>query len=79
MAEQLNGKTFELEVAAEMNMRAEKEQVKRMHKWEDEMSRNTTLVEVVLGDEKVTNEETVEELGTFEVSKVTVAFKRNIL
>ena len=30
---------FELEVTAEMTMRAVKEQLKRIHTWEDELSR----------------------------------------
>ena len=77
LLEQLNRETFELEVTGEMTMRDVKMQIKRVHKWEDEMSRNTTLVEVILGDKKVTNEETVDELGICEGSKVSLVFRKN--
>ena len=63
LAEQLNGETLDLEATAEMTVRALKEQLKRMHTFEDELSSNTTVVEVILGDRKLMNEETVEELG----------------
>ena len=79
LVEQLNGETFELEVTAEMTMRAVKEQLKRMHKWEDELGRDTTVVEVIFGDKKVMNEETVEELGICDGSKVTVVFRKNVV
>ena len=79
LVEQLNGETFELEVTAEMSMRAVKEQLKRMHTWEDELSRDTTVVEVILGDRKVMNEETVEELDLCDGSKVTVVFRTNVV
>ena len=79
LAEQLNGETLDLEVTAEMTMRDVKMQIKRMHKWEDEMSRNTTLVEMILGNKKVTNEETVEELGLCDGSKVAVVFRKNLV
>ena len=77
--EQLNGETFELEVTAEMSMRALKEQLKRMHTWEDELSRDTTVVDLIMGDKKVMNEETVEELGLCDGLKVTVVFRKNVV
>ena len=79
LAEQLNGETVDLEVTGEMTMRDVKMQIKRVHKWEDEMSRDTTVVEVILGDRKVTDEETVEELGLCDGSKVTVVFRKNLV
>ena len=79
LVEQLNGETFELEVTAEMTMREVKMQIKRVHAWEDQLSRDTTLVEVILGDRKVMNEETVEELGLCDGSKVTVVFRKNLV
>ena len=79
LVQQLNGETFELEITPEMTMRAVKEQLKRMHKWEDELSRDTTLVEMILGDRKVMNDETVEELGLCDGSKVTVVFRKNVV
>ena len=40
LVEQLSGETLYLEVTAEMTMREVKEQLKRMHTWEDELSRD---------------------------------------
>ena len=77
--EQLNGETLDLEVTAEMTMRAVKEQLKGMHTWEDELSRDTTVAELLLGDKKVVNEETVKMLGLSEGSKVTVVFRKNVV
>ena len=80
LAEQLNGKTFDLEVTAEMSMRALKEQLKGMNEWEDELSRDTTVAEVILGEKKATNgKEMVEELGLCDGSKVTVVFRKNVV
>ena len=79
LVEQLNGETIDLEVTAEMTMREVKEQLKRMHTWEDELSRSTTLVELLIGDKRLTNEETVQELGLREDSKLTVVFKKNVI
>ena len=79
LVEQLNGETFELDIAAEMTMRAVKERLKSMHTWEDELSRDTTVVDLIIGDKRVTNEETVEELGLCEDSKVTAVFKKNVV
>ena len=77
--EQLNGETLDLEVTAEMTMRAVKEQLKRMHTWEDEPSRDTTVVELIIEDKKVVNEETVEEVGLCDHSKVSAVFKKNVV
>ena len=55
LVEQLNCETLGIEVTAEMTMREVK--------WEDELSRNTTVVELIVGDKQVMNEETV---GRFE-------------
>ena len=74
--EQLNGETFELEVTAEMSMREVKEQIRSMR---SEMSRDTTRVDLILGDRKVMNEETVKELGLCDGSKVTVVFRKNVV
>ena len=57
--EQLNGETLAVEVTAQTTMREVKRQIKNILVWEDELSRDTTLVEVILGDEKGKNEETV--------------------
>ena len=79
LVEQLNGETIDLEVTAEITIREVKEQLKRMHTWEDEPSRSTTLVELLIGDKRLTNEETVEELGLREDSKLTAVFKKNVI
>ena len=79
LVEQLNGDTLDLEVTAEMTIRAVKEQLKGMRTWEDELSRDTTVVELIIGDKKVMNEETVQELGIGYGSKVTVVFKKNVV
>ena len=79
LVEQLNGKTLDLEVTAEMTIRAVKEQLKGLHKWEDELSRDTTVVELIMGDKKVMNVDTVEELGLCHGSKVTAVFKKNVV
>ena len=79
LVEQLHGETFELEVTAEMTMRAVKEQLKRIHTWEDELSRDTTVVEVIAGDKKIKNEETLKEMGLCHGSKVTVVFRKNVV
>ena len=78
LVEQLNGQTLSLEVRPHMRMQQVKRQIKRMYTWEDELS-PTTLVELIVGDKKVTNEETVEELGLCEASKVTVVFGKNVV
>ena len=77
--ERLNGETLELEVTPETKMGEVKEQLKRMHTWEDELSRDTALVDLIIGDKKVMSQETVEELSLSEDSKVTVVFKSNVV
>ena len=79
LVEQLNGDTLDLEVTAEMTMSVVKEKLKGMRTWEDELSRRTALVELIVGDKKVINEETVEELGLCEDSKVAVVFRNNVV
>ena len=79
LVEQLNGDTLDLEVTAEMTMSVVKEKLKGMRTWEDELSRRTALVELIVGDKKVINEETVEELGLCEDSKVAVVFRSNMV
>ena len=76
--EQLDGETLELEVTAEMTMREVKRQIKDGKMWVDELSRDTTVVELILGDKKVMNDETVAELGLSEGSKLTAVFRQNV-
>ena len=77
--EQLNGETLDLEVKAEMTMREVKRKVKAMQTWDDEVSRDTTVVEVLVGDKKVKNEETVAELGLNSESKVSTVFRKQVI
>ena len=76
--EQLNGETLDLEVKAEMTMREVKRKVKAMQMWEDAVSRDTTVVEVLVGDKKVKSDETVAELGLSSDSKVAAVFRQNV-
>ena len=76
--EQLNGETLALEVTPEMEMREVKQQIKNMHAWEDELSRDTTFVEVIFGDKKLGNDETVAEVGLAADSVVTALLRQNV-
>ena len=76
--EQLNGQTLSLKVSPHNRMQQVKKQIRRMYTWEDELS-PTTLVELIVGDKKVMDEETVEELGLGEDSQLTVMFKKNVI
>ena len=76
--EQLSGETLALEVTAEMTMREVKRQIKALHMWEDQVSFDTTVVELMIGEKKVLNDETVAELGLSEGSNVSAVLKRNL-
>ena len=76
--EQLDGERLVLAVTPEMTMREVKQQIKGMRRWEDEVSRNTTFLEVIVGDKKVRNDETVAEVGLSEGSKVSVILRQNV-
>ena len=76
--EQLNGETLVLEVTPEMTMREVKQQIKDMQTWEDDLSRDTTFVEVIVGNKKLGNDETVAEVGLSEDSVVTGLLRQNI-
>ena len=76
--EQLNGKTLVLEVTPEMRMREVKQQIKETQAWEDELSRDTTFVEVIFGDKKLGNDETVAGAGLSANSVVTGLLRQNI-
>ena len=76
--ELLNGETLDLGVTPETTIRQVKQQMKDMQIWEDDVSRDTTAVELIVGDKKVTNEETVAEVGLSEDSKVSAVFRPNV-
>ena len=76
--ERLNGETLVLEVTPGMTIREVKQRIKDMQTWEDDLSRDTTFVEVIFGDKKLGNDETVAEVGLSEDSVVTVILRQNI-
>ena len=76
--EQLNGDTSELEVTSDTTMSEVEQMIKETQTWEDEVSRDTTIVEVIVGDKKVKSDETVAELGMSEGSKVSAVFRKNL-
>ena len=62
--ELLNGETRVIKVWAKMTIREVKKQIKEhADAWEDRMGYETTIVELMVGDRKALNDETVEELG----------------
>ena len=77
--ELLNGEVLALEVTPEMTIRELKELMKERRAWEDEVSRATTVVELIVGDKKATNDATVEELGLSEDSKLSAVFRPNVV
>ena len=76
--EQLSGETLVLEVTPEMKMREVKEQIKERHEWEDDLSRATTFVEVIFGERKLGNGETVAEVGLSADSIVFAIMRQNV-
>ena len=76
--EQLNGEMLVLEVTPEMKMREVKEQIKDAQAWEDEVSRDTTFVELIFGERKLGNDETVAEVGLSADSVVTAILRQNV-
>ena len=76
--ELLNGEMLDLEVTPETTMREVKRRIKETQTWEDDVSRDTTVVELIIGDKKVPNDETVEEVGLSEGSKLAAVFRLNM-
>lgn len=76
--EQLNGETLELEVEPETRIEEVKQQIRKMHMWEDKVKRATTVVEVILGDKKLRDEETVGQVGLSAGSRVSAMFRPNL-
>ena len=74
---QPNGEVMVLEVMPETTGRALKQQIKNQTSW-DELTRNTTGVEIIVGDDQLLgNDVTVLEAGIAEDSVVSVVFKPN--
>lgn len=75
---QLNGEVLLLEVMPEMTGREIKEQIKQQQQWRDEFTRQTTRVELVIGQSRLLeNNETAAAAGLSPESEVTVVFKEN--
>lgn len=66
-----NGETLDL-------IRQVKQQMKDMQTWEDDVSRNTTVLELIIGEKKLKDYETVAEVGLFEGSKASTVFRLNV-
>ena len=75
---QLNGQTLALEVLPEMTIRQVKQMIKGMGMWQDELSRDTTVVQLMLGDKTVSSFVTVAQAGLCEESKLSAVFKPNV-
>ena len=76
--EPFNGETLDLDVVPEMTMGEVKEEIKQVRTWEDDVTRDTTVVDLLVGDKKLTNDETVAEVGLSEDSKVSAVFRPNV-
>lgn len=78
VVEQLNGETLDLQVTPEMTVRELKQQIKQMRSWEDELSRDTTVVELIFEGRKLKSEDTVAELGLHQDARLSVVFRPNV-
>ena len=77
---QLNGKAIVLEVLPDITGGELKERIKDCQLWDDELTRKTTLVDIVVGASRVlTNDETAADAGLSPESEVTVIFRQNTL
>ena len=76
--ELLNGQHLALEAMPDTTIWDLKRQIKAIHSWEDAVSRDTTVVEVIVGDQKVKNDDTVAGLGLGSDSKVSAVFMKNL-
>ncbi|CAK9109882.1 unnamed protein product [Durusdinium trenchii] len=77
---QLNGEAMVLEVMPEMTGRELKERIKDRQLWDDELTRKTTRVDILVGPSRLlTNDETAADAGLSPESDVTVILRRNIV
>ena len=75
---QLNGEVTVLEVMPDITGRELKEQIKECQLWDDELTRQTTRVDIVVGLSRLlTDDETAAEAGLSPESEVTVVLKQN--
>lgn len=74
--EQLSGSSVHIDVTRNMTMREVKERIKRC--CIDVQRRDTTIVELIVGDQMAMNCQTVAETGVSEGSKVSAFFRQNV-
>lgn len=75
--ELLNGQLLALEVMPDMQIRELKQRIKEMCTWEDKVGRDTTVVELILGDKKLKSDGTVAELDLRDL-KLSAVFRKNV-
>ena len=75
---QVNGDMIHFEVTPEMTGRELKWQI-RAEQFPDEVTRSTTVVEIIVGDRLLGNDETLADAGIAANTVVSVVFKPNIL
>ena len=77
---QLNGEAMVLEVMPEVTGRELKERIKDCQLWDDELTRQTTKVDFVVGASRILkNDETAAHAGLSPESEVTVILRKNIV
>ena len=74
----LNGKTLVIGVKPDMSIAEVKRQIKQMHAWEDQFACDTTLVDLILGDEMLQNDDTVAGVGLSPDSSVSALFRKHV-
>lgn len=79
LIELLNGQTLALLLLPEMTVRELKKQIKDRQSWEDEVRRDTTVVDLIFEERKLKNDEMVADLGLNSESKVSAVFRQNLV
>ncbi|CAJ1462150.1 unnamed protein product [Effrenium voratum] len=74
---QLNGEATVLEVMPDITGRELKERIKESQLWDDELTRKTTRVDILVGSRWLMTDETAADAGLSPASDVTVVFKQN--
>ena len=73
---QLSGAVMILEVMPEMTGRELKQRIKDRQLWNDELTRKTTRVDILVGPSRLlTNNETAADAGLSSESEVTIIFE----
>ena len=75
--QQLNGDVTVLEVMPSITGRELKERIKEYQLWEDELTRETTRVDILMGSRLLANDETAADACLSPESDVTVVLKPN--